>query len=110
MRGPLGGHIKDWWTQTRVNADFNGVFGDLLCLSHSDTCADERGALIELRPGLVLTAYEDDQDERGRPDKLLATGVVEPSPDWLQCNASRWVLRLDERRVYHESDLLGGHS
>jgi hypothetical protein len=92
--------------QPRVRADFNGVFGELLCLSHSDTCVDETGALVELRPGLVLTAFEDNE-EAGRPDKLLATGVVEPSPEWLQCTGSRWVLRMDGRRVYHESDSPG---
>ena len=87
MRDPLGGHTNLGMPQIRVKADFNGVFGDLLCISHTDTCVDERGAVVRLRGGLLLTAYEDDQDETGRPDKLLATGVVEPSPDWLNVMA-----------------------
>jgi hypothetical protein len=27
----------------RVRGDFNGLFGEMLCLSHSDTCVDEQG-------------------------------------------------------------------
>jgi hypothetical protein len=41
-------------------------------------------------------------------DDLLATGTVEPAPDWLQCNGSRWVLRIDADGVRHESDLVSG--
>jgi hypothetical protein len=88
-----------------VRADFNGVFGDLLCLSHSDEVATESGGVVRLRPGMQLTAFDDDADDRGEPAKILATGVVEPSPDWLQCNGSRWVLRIDACGIRHASDL-----
>jgi hypothetical protein len=54
---------------------------------------------------MQLTAFDDDADERGKPDKILATGVVEPSPDWLQCDGSRWVLRIDASGIRHASDL-----
>jgi hypothetical protein len=33
----------------RLRADFNGCYGDLLCLSHSDTAADEHGAEVRSR-------------------------------------------------------------
>ena len=89
----------------RLHADFNGIFGDLLCLSHSDTCRSETGAEVQLHHGMVATAFEDDVDDAGRPDKLIATGVVERAPDWLECNGSRWVLRIDNRGVHRESDL-----
>ena len=88
----------------RVGADFNGLFGDLLCLSHGDTCAGEDGAAVELRAGLALTAYEEDADEAGRRDDLVAHGVVEPAPGWLQTHGSKWVLRIDGRGVRHESE------
>jgi len=88
----------------RLQADFNGVFGDLLCLSHGDTCKDEHGAEVKLAPGMRVTAFDLDADENGAPDNLLANGVVEPSPDWLQCRGSRWALRIDHNGVHHESD------
>jgi len=67
------------------------------------TCTDETGAELELRPGMLLTAFDEDS-EHGQRDELLATGIVEPSPDWLQCKGSKWVLRIDERGVRHQSD------
>jgi hypothetical protein len=100
-------------TEGRVRGDFNGVFVDedvpagnvqLLCLSHTKDVVDESGALVQLRPGMILTAFEPDIDENDLPDNLLATGVVEPAPSWLSCRGSQWVLRLDSRGVRHESD------
>lgn len=90
--------------ERRLRADFNGAFGDVLCLSHSDECLDENGAPVILEAGMVVTAFEDDVDDHGERDNLLATGVVEPAPDRLACRGSRWVLRYDERGVRHESD------
>jgi hypothetical protein len=91
--------------QYRVRADFNGLFGDVLCLSHEDTSLDETGAVIRLREGLILTAYDEDADEHGNRDDLIARGRVEPAPAWLRCNGSKWVLMIDENGVRHESDL-----
>ncbi len=91
--------------QPKVRADFNGLFGEVLCLSHDDTCLDENGAVFHLREGLMLTAYDEDADENGGRDDLLAHGVVEPAPAWLKCNGSKWVLKIDENGVFHESDL-----
>jgi hypothetical protein len=93
--------------EPRIRADFNGLFADLLCLSHEDTARDETGQQVQLQAGMVVTAYDDDTDELGRSDNLLATGVVEESPEWLRCKGSRWVLRIGGRGVIHESDLPG---
>lgn len=87
----------------RLEADFNGLFGDLLCLSHADTCRDEAGNEVPLVAGMAVTAFEPDTDDDGRPADLIATGIVEPSPTSLQCNGSRWVLRIDEHGMRHES-------
>jgi hypothetical protein len=89
----------------RVHADFNGLFGELLCLSHKDTCQDLAGNLVTLRTGMVLTAFDEDSDENGNRDELIASGIVEPSPQWLRCSGSRWALRIDRHGVRHESDL-----
>lgn len=89
----------------KVRADFNGLFGDVLCLSHEDFCLAENGAVVNLKNGLKLTAFEIDSDENGQRNDLLAHGVVESSPEWLKCNGSKWILRIDESGVFHESDL-----
>jgi len=89
----------------KLQADFNGLFGELLCLSHRDTAIDENGATVPLQSGMLVTAFDEDLDKDGNRDELIASGTVEPSPDWLQCNGSRWVLRIDQHGVRHESDL-----
>lgn len=91
-------------TRPRVRADFNGLFREILCLSHSDTAENETGAVVRLHAGMVLTAFDKDTDDEGKRDDLIASGVVEQAPEWLQCNGSRWVLRIDELGVRHESD------
>lgn len=88
----------------RIRTDFNGLFGDILCLSHSDICFDENGVAVYLQEGLIVTAFDEDSDDDGNRDDLIASGTVEPSPTWLQCNGSRWILRIDENGVRHESD------
>ena len=89
----------------RLHADFNGLFGELLCLSHEDMARDETGTLVPLRAGMQVTAFEEDPDENGARDDLVATGIVEPSPDWLRCKGSKWVLRIDADGVRHHSDV-----
>lgn len=91
-------------SEPKVRADFNGLFGNILCLSHEDTCLDENGSVFHLRAGLVLTAYDEDADENGNRDDLIAHGVVEPAPAWLRSHGSKWVLKIDENGVSHESD------
>lgn len=92
---------RDQWIQ----ADFNGLFGPILCLAHEDVVKDLSGRDVQLRAGMIVTAYDEDLDENDQPDWLLATGVVEPSPESLRCRGSRWILRLDENGWFHESDL-----
>ena len=52
-----------------------------------------------------MTAFDKDSDEQGNPDDLLAHGIVIESPEWLKCTGSKWSLQVDERGVYHESDM-----
>jgi hypothetical protein len=89
----------------RLRADFNGLFGDVLCLSHGDTCLDEHGTDVVLSAGMLVVAFDEDADEHGRRDDLIASGTVESAPDWMSCRGSKWVLRIDEHGVRHESDL-----
>src|SRR5260370_9403957 len=98
---PAGGSAG----KNRVRADFNGLFGELLCLSHKHTCEDADGNFVTLEAGMVLTAFDEDADEHGGRDDLIASGTVEPSPRSLRCLGSRWILRIDGNGVRHESDL-----
>src|SRR5881396_196209 len=89
----------------RLHADFNGLFGDVLCLSHNDTSLDANGAVVELREGMLITAFEEDLDDQGRRDDLVANGTVERAPEWLRKHNSRWVLKIDRDGVRHESEM-----
>jgi hypothetical protein len=91
--------------QTVVWADFNGLFGDILCLTHSDCCPDESGNMVQIRPGLKVLAFDEDINEAGERDDLVAMGVVEPAPEGLARHGSKWVLRIDEHGVRHKSEL-----
>jgi hypothetical protein len=93
----------------KLKADFNGLFSQVLCLSHKDAAVDEHGNLVTLVEGMQVTAFDEDV-EGGQRDDLIASGTVERSPDWLQCRGSRWVLRIDENGVRHESDLRNAQS
>ena len=95
---------KELW----VYADYNALFGEFLCISHSESAPDEKGKPVVLTAGMHLTAYQDDEDDHGNPDRLIATGTVEPSPHDLLCKGSRWVLRIDKNGVRHESELRRG--
>ena len=92
-------------TTLRLRADFNGLFGKYLCLSHGDTCLDESGAEVSLRPGMQVMAFDEDSDEQGRPDNLIASGIVEPAVPGLVGHGSKWMLRIDDHGVRHESDV-----
>ena len=94
----------------RIHADFNGLFKELLCLSHKETCIGADGQDIMVREGMTAIAFDEDVDDDGNPDNLVALGTVERPPEWLRCNGSRWVLRIDHNGVRHESDLRGSTS
>lgn len=97
--------FNDDMNPIRIRTDFNGLFGELLCISHCESCSDEEGKPVVLRTGMKLTAFEEDQDDEGNRDDLIASGTVEPAPDSLRCIGSHWVLRLDANGVRHQSEL-----
>lgn len=89
--------------------DFNGLWtaedgGTLLCLSHKETLMKFDGEEIDAEEGTVAVAREQDADENGQRDDLLAQGTILRSPDWLQCRGSKWCLKIDDRGIYHQSD------
>ncbi|MDQ6787940.1 MAG: hypothetical protein M3033_14130 [Acidobacteriota bacterium] len=89
----------------KIRADFNGLFGEVLCLSHEDFSLTEDKIKVKLHEGMKITAFDEDLGDDGKRDDLIANGIVEPAPDWLKCDGSKWILRIDENGVYHQSDL-----
>ena len=87
----------------RVRGDFNGLSGGVLCLSHTDSIVTDAGTVVSLQEGMLVTAVEDDVNEAGMPDHLIASGVVEKAPVELAHRGSRWVLRIDGLGVRHEA-------
>ena len=85
---------------TRIRGDFNGLFGNLLCISHSDSALKDCGEELALREGMELVAYEYDGDE-DEECYLVACGQVVPSPHDLRCQGSRWCLQINEEGVRH---------
>ena len=58
-------------TPIRIHADFNGLFKELLCLSHKETCIGADGQDIVIQEGMTVTAFEEDVDDNGNHDNLV---------------------------------------
>ena len=90
-----------------IRADFNGILEPgLLCLAHDEATEDAKGCMVLLREGMEVSAFDDDSDDEGAPCWLVASGVVERSPDYAQCRGSKWSLRIDGRGI--RSEPVGG--
>jgi hypothetical protein len=84
----------------KVYADFHNLDDfNRLRLTCAGTVADLTRQGIQLREGLVLTFYMDDADDQGRPDELLAEGIVHYDEQ-----ERGWVAQVDWSAVCHASD------
>jgi hypothetical protein len=90
---------------SRIYVDFNEMpSNDEVLLSQGDTTADALGNLVVLIEGMRLAVYSDDQDENGEPDNLIAEGVALRNHHGGWTNTARWLLKVNERGIRHESD------
>jgi hypothetical protein len=87
----------------KIQADFNGIFGNLLCISHSDTAQDENGAAILLREGQELLAFDTDEED-GEPCFLVARGRAIRSPVSVP-HDSKWCLQINAQGIRHVKTL-----
>jgi hypothetical protein len=74
----------------------------MLCLSQSDSCLAESGGEVQPRSCDGRHSLDVDEKDQGVRDDLIATGIVEQAPNWLQCRRSRRVLMIDEHGVRHD--------
>lgn len=90
----------------RIYVDFNEMpEEDLVLLSREDSKSDSEGKLVHFHEGMKVYVYMTDLDEDGRPDNLIAEGVVERNTrqDWSR--GVKWCCRIDSDYIRHESDL-----
>ena len=69
----------------RIRVDFNEMVEEnLVLLSSEDTKVNSEGDLVTLFEGLKVYIYDEDSDELGKPDNLIASGLVERNKtnDW----------------------------
>jgi hypothetical protein len=89
----------------KFSVDFNEMLEhDLVLLSKTDSRLDSKGEAITLFEGLAVIVYEPDVDKNGRPDNLMAEGVVEENKSpvaWaIDC---KWCCRINGGKIHHES-------
>ena len=81
----------------KVYADFQNLDdSQRLLLTSLGTLRDLQRQRIELREGLCLTLYTDDEDDEGRPSELQADAVVHRDHD-----RADWVAVIDWSAIRH---------
>ena len=89
----------------RFYVDFNELIEqDLVALSNEDTKKTSIGESVLLREGLSIDVYSDDVDDKGEPDNLIASGIVERGPTSGWATHIKWCCRIDSNGIRHESD------
>lgn len=89
----------------RLRVDFNEMLeGNLVLLAKEDAKADSTGVKVHLHEGLRVHIYDEDEDDMGQPDNLIADGVVEPCQAGGWASSAKWCCRIDERGIRHMSD------
>lgn len=88
----------------RIYVDFNEmVERDLVLLSVGDTKRDSEGVSVLLSEGLAIDIYMDDEGVDGRPDALIASGVVEATTGRGWAPHVKWCCRIFEPGIRHLS-------
>jgi hypothetical protein len=91
----------------RVYVDFNEMLSsDEVLLAKEDKTLDSEGNEICITEGMPVAVFQDDPDQMGAPDRLIADGVAVPNTHGGWSSAAKWVLRIDVRGIRRESDEL----
>lgn len=93
--------------KARLYVDFNEMIeNDLVLLAKEDTKLDSAGNEVHLYEGLEVSIYEDDYDQNGERDDLVAEGIVVRNPKkkgW--GSVAKWCCRISKPGVRNESEL-----
>ena len=86
--------------------DFNELMEfDVVLLSQTDLKKDAGGNNIQLIEGLRIAIYSDDIGDDGRPDNLVAEGVVIRNRYTGHFPHVKWCCRIGPEGIRHQSDL-----
>ena len=86
--------------------DFNELMQkDVVLLSQTDVKKDVRGADVHLVEGLPIAIYSDDVGEDGKPDNLVAEGIVIRNEYTGSYPHVKWCCRISDPGIRHQSDL-----
>ena len=96
--------IRTLLDRPRICVDFNEmVENDLVLLSVGDSKSDSEGASIVLHEGLAIDIYMDDEGDDGRPDALIASGLVEATAGRGWAPHVKWCCRITAPGIRHLS-------
>jgi hypothetical protein len=99
-------HAEGTVKRSRFYVDFNELIEqDLVALAKDDTKITSTGERVVLREGLAIEVYSDDVNDKGEPDNLIASGVVERNSAMGWAAHIKWNCRIDSYGIRHESDL-----
>jgi hypothetical protein len=85
--------------------DFNEMLEpNLVLLSAGDTTPDSSGVPIQLLEGMLVAIYSDDLGDDGKPDKLMAEGVVERNTHKGWSARVKWCCRINSKGIRHQSE------
>jgi hypothetical protein len=86
--------------------DFNELMEfDVVLFSRTDTKKDAHGNDVQLSEGLLVAIYSDDIGDDGKPDNLVAEGVVIPNKYTGSFPHVKWCCRISHPGIRHQSDL-----
>jgi hypothetical protein len=92
--------------KARILVDFNEMLEpNLVLLSKEDTKRDSRNNIIPLYEGLLIYVYDENTDNNGNRDNLIAEGVVERNNTSSWGKNAKWCCRINEKGIQRESEI-----
>jgi hypothetical protein len=92
--------------EPRIYVDFNEMIEDnLVLLSKTDFKQNSAGITIELKDGMNIKIYSDDENNLNEEDNLIADGIVELNTYGRWTKTAKWNCRIDRSGIKHESDI-----
>jgi hypothetical protein len=102
-------HVEGQLTMTErplFYVDFNELMEiDVVLLSQTDIKKDVGGKDIQLLEGLPIAIYSDDTGDDGKPDNLVAEGVVIRNKYTGYYPHVKWCCQISSPGIRHQSDL-----